>query len=117
MKIYGINTCGTYKKAIKWFDEHNINYQPLNLREVSPSKEELKEYHKLSNLPLKKFFNTSGKLYKELDMKNLQLTLSNEEIYELLSKNPMLIKRPLIVDGDYVRVGFKEEEYIERWLK
>lgn len=115
MKVYGINTCGTYKKAVKWFTENNITFEAINLRESSPTKEEIAKYHTLSGLEIKKFFNTSGKLYRELDIKNKQKEMTNEEIYTLLSNNPMLIKRPLIVDGDYVRTGFKEEEYIAKW--
>lgn len=116
MKVYGIKTCGTYKKAVKWFNDNDITFEPINLRETSPTKEELAQYHKQSGLELKKFFNTSGKLYRELDLKNKQKELSNDQIYQLLSENPMLIKRPLIIDGDYVRTGFKEEEYRKQWL-
>ena len=117
MKVYGINTCTSFKKAVNWFADNNISFESINLRETSPTKEELAKYHELSGLELKKFFNTSGKLYRELDLKNKQKVLSNDEIYQLLSDNPMLIKRPLVVDGDYVRTGFKEEEYIKNWLK
>lgn len=116
MKVYGIPTCGTYKKAVKWFQEKNINIETFNLKETSPTKDELANYHLLSGLELKKFFNTSGKVYRELDLKNRQKEMTNEEIYQLLSDNPMLIKRPLIVDGDFVTVGFKEEVYIAKWL-
>mgnify|MGYP002640418874 CR=1 FL=1 len=116
MKVYGINTCGTYKKAVKWFKDNNIEIELINLRETAPSKDEIAMYHKLSEMELKKFFNTSGKLYRELDMKNKQNEMSNDEIYQLLADNPMLIKRPLVVEGDYVRTGFKESEYIDKWL-
>lgn len=116
MKVMGIKTCGTYKKAVKWFTDHNIEFEAVNLRETPPSKEDIATYHQLSGLELKKFFNTSGKVYRELDLKNKQTELSNDEIYQLLADYPMLIKRPLIVDGDYVRTGFKEEEYNKRWL-
>jgi len=115
MKVYGINTCGTYKKAIKWFKDNNIDFDPIDLRETPPSKEELAEYHRCSGLELKKFFNTSGKQYRELDLKNKQKTLSTDDIYQLLADNPMLIKRPLVVDKDYVRTGFNEEEYTKQW--
>lgn len=116
MIVYGIKTCGTFKKAIKWFDENNIDYQTIDFRVSGITKEEIKRYHELSGLEIKKFFNTSGKLYRELDLKNRQNTLSLDEIYSLLSNQPMLIKRPLIVDKTYVRTGFKEEEYIKKWL-
>lgn len=116
MKVMGIPNCSTYKKAVNWFVEHGIAIETVNLKEHPPSKEELKEYHLLSKGPLKKFFNTSGKLYRELDLKHKRENMSNDEVYELLSKHPMLIKRPLVVDGDYVRTGFKEEDYKKQWL-
>ena len=116
MKVYGIPTCGTYKKAIKWFTDNNISFESINLRESAPTKEEMQKYHEISGLEIKKFFNTSGKLYRELDIKNKQKELTLKEIYTLLAENPMLIKRPLVIDGDYVRTGFKEEEYVKKWL-
>lgn len=116
MKVYGIHTCGTYKKAIKWFTEHNIDFKDIDLRKTPPSKDQIGEYHKLSGLDIKKFFNTSGKLYRELQIKDKYKDMSHDEIYQLLEDFPMLIKRPLVVDGNYVRTGFKEEEYIDKWL-
>ncbi len=116
MKVYGINTCGTYKKAIKFFIDNNIDFEAINLRETVITKTEMASYHKLSGLDIKKFFNTSGKVYKELGIKDKYQLMTQEEIYSLLVNNPMLIKRPLVVDGDYVRTGFKEEEYINQWL-
>ncbi len=116
MKVMGINTCGTYKKAIKWFETNGIKFESIDLRKNAPSKEEIALYHKLSGLEIKKFFNTSGKKYRELDLKNKQNEMSNDEIYQLLAENPMLIKRPLVVDDNYVRTGFNEAEYIAKWL-
>ncbi len=116
MKVMGIETCGTYKKAVKWFRENNIAFETVDLRKHPLSTEEIEKFHQLSGLPIKKFFNTSGKVYRELDLKNKQTLLSDKEIYHLLSTNPMLIKRPLIVDGDYVRTGFQEDEYRAKWL-
>lgn len=116
MKVMGINTCSTYKKAVKWFLDHNIAIETVDLREHPPTKEEIAKYHRLSEMPLKKFFNTSGKVYRELDLKNKQKDMTDEEIYDVLAKNPMLIKRPLVIDGDYVRTGFKESEYEDVWL-
>jgi len=116
MKVMGIDTCSTYKKAVKWFNEHGIEIEKVDVRNNPLTKEELKNYHRLSGMPIKKFFNTSGKVYRELDLKNKQKDMTDEEIYELLAKNPMLIKRPLVVDGDYVRTGFKESEYEKHWL-
>lgn len=116
MKVFGINTCSTYKKAVKWFKDNDLKIETVNLRENAPSKADIERYHKLSGLELKKFLNTSGNLYRELDLKNRQKEMANDEIYQLLADNPMLIKRPLIVDGDYVRTGYKESEYISKWL-
>lgn len=116
MKVMGIETCATYKKAVKWFHEHNIAFETVDLRKQPLSIEKIELYHQLSGLPIKKFFNTSGKVYRALDLKNKQTELSNKEIYVLLSTNPMLIKRPLVVDGDFVRTGFQEDEYRAKWL-
>lgn len=111
IKVYGIKACGTYKKGIKYFGDNNIEVTTYDLKEVVPSKEEFKKYHKLSGLEIKKFFNTSGKVYRELDLKNKYKEMKLEDIYELLSLNGMLIKRPLVIMNDIVLVGFKEEIY------
>jgi len=111
IKVYGIKTCGTYKKGIKYFNDNNIQITTFNLKETVPSKEEIKKYHELSRLDIKKFFNTSGKVYRDLDLKNKYLEMKLEEIYELLSQNGMLIKRPLVIYNDIILVGFKEELY------
>ncbi|MCK5761623.1 MAG: Spx/MgsR family RNA polymerase-binding regulatory protein [Candidatus Izimaplasma sp.] len=113
MKVYGIKTCGTYKKGIKYFQDNNIEVIIFNLKETVPTKEEMKKYHELSGLEIKKFFNTSGKAYRELDLKNKYRNMTLDEIYELLSLNGMLIKRPLVIYNDIVLVGYKEEIYDE----
>jgi len=113
IKVYGIKTCGTYKKGIKYFKENNIEVKTFDLKETVPSKEEIKKYHKLSGLEIKKFFNTSGRVYRELNLKNKYKDMKLEEIYKLLSLNGMLIKRPLVIYNDKVLVGFKEELYDE----
>ena len=113
IKVYGIKTCGTYKKGIKYFNDNNIEVRTFNLKETVPSKEEMKKYHELSGLEIKKFFNTSGKVYRELNLKNKYKDMKLGEIYELLSLNGMLIKRPLVIYDDKVLVGFKEELYDE----
>ncbi len=115
MKVYGIYTCTSFKKALAFFKDNNINIEEIDFKKESVSKEEIKKYHEMSGLKINKFFNTSGKLYREFNMKERQKEMTLEEVYTLLSENPMLIKRPLIVDGDYVRTGFKLEEYEERW--
>lgn len=115
MKIYGIKTCGTVKKAVKWFKENGIEYQMIDLREMPPSKDEIKHYHELSGLPIKRFLNTSGKVYRDMKLKDTVQNMSLDEVYQLLSDNPMLIKRPLVVDRNYVITGFKDEAYQKQW--
>ncbi len=111
IKVYGIKTCGTYKKGIKYFQDNNIEITTYNLKETVPSAEEMKRYHELSGVEIKKFFNTSGKVYRELNLKNKYKEMKLEDIYKLLSENGMLIKRPLVIYKDKVLVGFKEELY------
>lgn len=116
MKVYGIFNCTTFKRAVKWFEEHHIEIEKIDYRANPLTIEEIEQYHKKSKQDIKKFFNTSGGLYRELGLKDKYKEMSLKEIYQLLSENPMLIKRPLVVDKDYVRTGFKESEYIEKWL-
>lgn len=105
--------CSTCQKAKKWLDSHNIEYTDRHIVEENPSYDELKEWFKKSGLPLKKFFNTSGLLYKEMKLKDKLPTMSEEEQLKLLATNGMLVKRPLLVDGEKVLVGFKEAEWEE----
>ena len=103
--------CSTCKKAKKWLDDHNMDYTERHIVEECPTYEELKEWHAKSGLPLKKFFNTSGMLYKEMHLKDKLLTMSEDEQLKLLATTGMLIKRPLLVKDDTVLVGFKEAEW------
>lgn len=107
--------CSTCQKAKKWLDEHDLEYTERNIVENNPSYEELKEWYEKSGLALKRFFNTSGMLYREMELKNKLLQMSEEEQLKLLSTNGMLVKRPMLVDGDKVLVSFKESEW-ERLL-
>ena len=97
-----------------WLDEHNIEYTERHIVEDNPTYDELKKWYVTSGLPLNKFFNTSGLLYKEMNLKDKLSTMSEDAQLELLSTNGMLVKRPLIVKGDAVLVGFKEAEWIEK---
>ena len=106
--------CTTCQKAKKWLDEHNINYEERHIAEDNPSYDELKEWYEKSGLPLKRFFNTSGLLYKEMKLKDRIPTMTEEEQLELLSTNGMLVKRPIVINGDIVLVGFKEAEWGEK---
>jgi len=99
------------KKAKKWLDENNIEYTERHIKEENPCYEELKEWYEKSGLPLKKFFNTSGLLYKSMQLKDKLPEMSDEEQLRLLASDGMLVKRPLIVNGSTVLVGFKEAEW------
>ncbi len=108
--------CSTCQKAKKWLDGHHVAYTERHIVEDNPSYGELKEWYERSGLPLKKFFNTSGMLYKEMELKNKLPLMSEEEQLKLLATNGMLVKRPLIVTDDKVLVGFKESEWLLRVL-
>lgn len=103
--------CTTCQKAQKWLDDNQVKYDFRDIKIDNPTREELTEWYKKSGLPLKKFFNTSGLLYKELDLKNKLLSMTEDEMLELLATNGMLVKRPLIIGDDFVLVGFKETEW------
>ena len=103
--------CTTCQKAKKWLDENNVEYETRDIKLDNPTLNELTEWYKMSGIPLRKFFNTSGLLYKSLDLKNKLPNMSEGEMLELLSGDGMLVKRPIIVGDDYVILGFKEEEY------
>lgn len=103
--------CTTCQKAKKWLDEHNIEYTERHIVEENPSYEELKKWHKQSGLPLKKFFNFSGQLYREMKLKDKLPEMSEEKQLKLLSTHGMLVKRPIIVGNDNVLAGFKESEW------
>lgn len=115
IQFYQYPKCTTCKKAQKWLDEHNINYESIHIVEQTPTKEQLEEMYKVSGLPLKKFFNTSGMKYKELGLKDQLATMSEEEQLALLASDGMLIKRPLASDGKQVTLGFKESDFLETW--
>lgn len=103
--------CSTCKKALKYLKDNNIEVSVRDIVKDTPSKEELLSWIDKSGLEPKKFFNTSGKVYKELGLKDKVKDMSKEEIAEMLSTNGMLIKRPLLIDDNNVLVGFKEEDY------
>ena len=105
--------CTTCKKAKKWLDEQCIEYIDRHIKEENPTVEELKKWHKISGLPLKRFFNTSGMLYRELGLKDRLPDMSEEEQYELLASDGMLVKRPLLVGENFVLTGFKEVQWEE----
>ena len=103
--------CSTCQKAKKWLEEHNIDFTERNIAEENPSFDELQTWYKQSGLPLKKFFNTSGLVYKEMQLKDKLPSMSEEEQLKLLASNGMLVKRPMVISEDKVLVGFKEAEW------
>lgn len=109
--------CSTCQKAKKWLDENKIEYTQRHIVDDNPTYEELKEWHEKSGLPLEKFFNTSGMLYKEMNLKDRLPTMDEDEQLKLLATNGMLIKRPLIVADTTVLTGFKESEWEENIKK
>ena len=106
--------CTTCQKAKKWLDDNQIAYELRDIKLDNPTLGELTEWYKKSGLPLKRFFNTSGLLYKSLDLKNKLPTLSDDEMLNLLSSDGMLVKRPLLIGDDFVLVGFKDAEWKEK---
>ena len=108
--------CSTCQKAKKWLEEHNITYTDRHIVEDNPTSEELKEWQSRSGVPLKKFFNTSGLLYKNMQLKDKLPNMTEEEQLRLLATDGMLVKRPLIVDGDLVLTGFREAEWKEKLI-
>ena len=103
--------CTTCQKARKWLDDNKIEYEFSDIKLDNPTLDELTEWYKKSGLPLKKFFNTSGLLYKSLDLKNKLPTISEDELLKLLASDGMLVKRPLLIGDSFVLVGFKEAEW------
>ena len=103
--------CTTCQKARKWLDDNKIQYELRDIKLDNPTLDELTEWHKKSGLPLKKFFNTRGLLYKSLDLKNKLPAMTEDEMLDLLASDGMLVKRPILVRGDMVLVGFKEDNY------
>ena len=108
--------CSTCMKAKKWLEEKSLGYEFRDIKTDNPTAEELKEWHRKSGLPLKRFFNTSGNLYKELKLKDRLPEMSEEEQIDLLASDGMLVKRPLLVTDRGVFPGFREAEW-ENLLK
>ncbi len=108
--------CSTCKKAMNWLEKNNIAFELRNIKENNPSIDEIKEWYNKNNLPLKKFFNTSGLLYKSLELKDKLPCMNEDEQLTLLASDGMLVKRPILVKDDTVLVGFKESEWTEKLL-
>ena len=106
--------CTTCQRAKKWLDDNNIEYELRDIKLDNPTLDELCEWYEKSGLPLKKFFNTSGLLYKSLDLKNKIPTMAEDKMLKLLSTDGMLVKRPILIGADFVLVGFKEAEWMKK---
>ena len=111
MKVYCYSKCTTCKKALKWLDENKIKYELIDIKEDHPDEKTLKLLHKKSGLPLRRFFNTSGLIYREMELSKKLPNMSEDEMFKLLASDGMIVKRPLLVADDKVLVGFKEEEW------
>ncbi len=103
--------CSTCKKAVKWLEDNGIEYTYRDIKEDNPTEEELREWHALSGLPLKRFFNTSGMLYRDMQLKDKLPGMSEDEMFKLLASDGLLVKRPIAVADGKVLVGFKEAEW------
>lgn len=106
--------CSTCQKAKKWLDDNGFQYQDRHIKEQNPTLEELKEWYEKSGLPLKRFFNTSGLLYKSMNLKDKLPSMSEEEQFALLASDGMLVKRPIIVCDNLILTGFREKEWEEK---
>ena len=116
LKVYCYSRCTTCKKALKWLDDHGITYETIDIKTDHPDEASLRKYHRLSGLPLKRFWNTSGIPYREMELSKKLPTMTEEEQYALLATDGMLVKRPLLVGNDFVLTGFKEDEWQEKML-
>ncbi len=116
MLVLVYRKCSTCLKALKWLDANGVTYEERTIVEQNPTYEELKEWYQKSGLPLKRFFNTSGLLYKEMQLKDKLPGMSEEDQLKLLATDGKLVKRPLVVGEDFVLTGFKEAEWNEKML-
>jgi len=115
LTFYGYDNCGTCRKAKKWLTERQIEFIDIPILTSPPTKVELEKFYKQSGLPLKKFFNTSGRRYRDLGMKDKIQTSSDDELLNWLASDGRLIKRPIVTDNEKVTVGFDEETYEKVW--
>lgn len=106
--------CTTCQKAKKWLEDHKMEYELRDIKAENPTLEELREWRRISKLPLKKFFNTSGRLYQEMSLKTKLPAMSEEEMLMLLSTDGMLVKRPLLIGEGFVLTGFRQREWEEK---
>ncbi len=116
LQIYCHSRCTTCKKALKWLDDQGIAYELHDIETDHPDREAIRKYHALSRLPLRRLFNTSGVKYRELGLSQKLPSMSDDEQYDLLASDGMLVKRPLVVGDGFVLFGFKEQDWADRLL-
>ena len=114
MRIYYYPSCSTCKKALKWLDNNEIAYEKKHIVDAKLTTKEIEDIFKKSGLPIQKLFNTSGRVYKELNLKDKQKDITEKEKLELLASDGMLLKRPILVNRTFALIGFKEDEYKEK---
>ena len=112
-KVYCYSKCTTCKKALKWLDDRGVEYKLIDIKGDHPDEKSLRKYHRQSGLPLKRFFNTSGMIYREMELSKKLPDMSEDEMFKLLASDGMLVKRPLLVTDKTVIPGFKEESWKE----
>ncbi|SKA67063.1 arsenate reductase [Eubacterium uniforme] len=117
IKVYCYSKCTTCKKALKWLDDNNVKYELIDIKENNPDEATIKKYYEKSGLALKRFFNTSGMIYRDLGLSKKLPDMTEEEQIKLLASDGMLVKRPLLVSGNLILTGFKEVEWAEKLLK
>ncbi|MCR5273415.1 MAG: arsenate reductase family protein [Lachnospiraceae bacterium] len=117
MKVFCYDRCTTCKKALKWLDEKKVKYDLVDIKGDHPDKKIIESAYKMSGLPLKRFFNTSGQLYRSMELSKKLKDMSDDEQLDLLASDGMLVKRPFVIGEDFVLLGFKEEEWAERLKK
>lgn len=110
-KVYCYSKCSTCKKALKWLDNNKIEYELIDIKEDHPDETTLRKLHKKSGLPLKRFFNTSGKIYKDMELSKRLPEMSEDDQFKLLASDGMIVKRPLLITDKNVLTGFKESEW------
>ena len=111
IQVYCYSRCTTCKKALKWLDDNKIQYELIDIKENHPDEKTLRSLHRKSGLPLRRFFNTSGLIYREMELSKKLPGMSEDDMFKLLASDGMIVKRPLLVSDDKVLVGFKEDEW------
>ncbi|MBO6148437.1 MAG: arsenate reductase family protein [Lachnospiraceae bacterium] len=113
VKVYCYSKCTTCKKALKWLEDNKVEHRVIDIKADHPDEKALRQFHKMSGLPLKRFFNTSGQLYREMELSKKLQGMSEDEMFEILASDGMLVKRPLLVTETAAIPGFKEDAWKE----